>query len=164
MGEKIRQGLDLEHWGAFQHSFRQLTGLFAEVGAGKRGAPPATIITLGGDIHHAYLAEVGFRRGSGVKSAVWQAVCSPYRNPLDKRERRAAQLADTRGVGVIAKALARAARVPRTNVRWRLVEEPTFDNQIGTLTFDGRNASMRLEKATPGEPPTLETSLEHKLA
>jgi len=164
MGEKIRQGLDLEHWGAFQHSFRQLTGLFAEVGAGKRGAPPATIITLGGDIHHAYLAEVGFRRGSGVKSAVWQAVCSPYRNPLDKRERRAAQLADTRGVGVIAKALARAAGVTRTNVRWRLVEEPTFDNQIGTLTFDGRNASMRLEKATPGEPPTLETSLEHKLA
>ena len=99
LGEKIRQGLDLEHWGAFQHSFRQLTGLFADVGAGKRGAPPATIITLGGDIHHAYLAEVGFRRGSGVQSAVWQAVCSPYRNPLDKRERRMAQLADTRGVG-----------------------------------------------------------------
>ena len=26
LGEKVRQGLDLEHWGAFQHSFRQLTG------------------------------------------------------------------------------------------------------------------------------------------
>ncbi len=164
IGEKIRQGLDLEHWGSFQHSFRQLTGLFADVGSGERGAPPATIITLGGDIHHAYLAEVGFRKGSEVKSAVWQAVCSPYRNPLDRRERRAAQIANTRGVGAIAKALSRAAKVPHTDVRWRLVEEPTFDNQIGTLTFDGRHASLRLEKATPGEPPTLETSLERRLA
>ena len=45
-------------------------------------------------------------------------------------------------------------------MRWRLVEEPTFDNQIGTLTFEGRHASLRLERATPGDPPTLETSLE----
>ena len=87
LGEKIRQGLDLEHWGAFQHSFRQLADLMAEVAAGERGAPPATILTLGGDIHHAYVAEVAFHRDRGVRSPVWQAVCSPYRNPLDGRER-----------------------------------------------------------------------------
>ena len=99
-----------------------------------------------------------------MKSAVWQAVCSPYRNPLDKRERRMAQLADTRGIGPDRQgALARGGGAP-TDVRWRLVEEPTFDNQIGTLTFDGRHASLRLEKATPGDPPTLETSLERRLA
>ena len=54
--------------------------------------------------------------------------------------------------------------MPDSGVRWRLVEEPTFDNQIGTLTFDGRHASLRLEKATPGDPPTLDTSLERRLA
>ena len=54
--------------------------------------------------------------------------------------------------------------MPHSDVRWRLVEEPTFDNQIGTLIFEGRHASLRLEKATPGDPPTLETSLEHRLA
>ncbi|MDP9189928.1 MAG: alkaline phosphatase family protein [Actinomycetota bacterium] len=164
LGEKVRQGLDLEHWGAFQHSFRQLTELFAAVGAGERGAPPASIVTLGGDIHHAYLAEVAFRRDRGVKSPVWQAVCSPYRNPLDKRERRAAQLGGTRSIGLIANALARAAGVPDAELRWRLVEEPTFDNQIGTLTFSGRHASLRLERATPGSPPSLQTSLERRLA
>ena len=164
LGEKIRQGLDLEHWGAFQHSFRQLTGLMADVGAGERGAPPASIVTIGGDVHHAYLAEVEFGRERGVDSPVWQLVCSPYRNPLDRRERRAAQLANTRGAGVVGKLLARWAGVPDSGVRWRLVEEPTFDNQIGTLTFDGRHARVRLEKATPGDPPTLETSLEHDLA
>ena len=158
IGEKIRQGLDLEHWGAFQHSFRQLTDLFAEVGSGKRGAPPATIVTLGGDIHHAYLAEVGWRKGTGVQSAVWQAVCSPYRNPLDKRERRMAQMASTSVVGLIGKALSRAAGVPRNDVRWRLVEEPTFDNQIGTLVFDGPTRSCasrrrRPEIRRPSRPP-----------
>ena len=44
---------------------------------------PASIVTLSGDVHHAYLFEVAFPRGSGARSAVWQAVCSPYRNPLD---------------------------------------------------------------------------------
>jgi hypothetical protein len=164
LGEKIRQGLDLEHWGAFQDSFRQITGLMADVGAGRRGAQPASIVTIGGDVHHAYLAEVAFRREQGVKSPVWQLVCSPYRNPLNRRERRAAKLANTRGVGLIAKLLARGARVPDSGVRWRLVEDPTFDNQIGTLIFEGRHARVRLEKATPGDPPTLETSLEHSLA
>ena len=45
--------------------------------------PPATILTLSGDVHHAYLAEVGYPRGAGVQSAIYQAVCSPFRNPLE---------------------------------------------------------------------------------
>src|SRR3712207_8062569 len=42
--------------------------------------PISSIVTLSGDVHHAYLAEVAYPRGSGVRSAVWQAVCSPFRN------------------------------------------------------------------------------------
>lgn len=163
-GEKVRRALDLEHWGAFQHSFRQLMDLLADVGAGKFGEAPASVVTLGGDIHHAYLAEVAFKRDRQVRSPVWQAVCSPYRNPLVGHERRVARFGSTRGAAVIGRALARSAEVPESDVRWRLVQPPTFDNQIGTLTFNGRRADLRLERATPGDDPRLETTLERRLA
>jgi hypothetical protein len=122
------------------------------------------VITLGGDIHHAYLAEVAFRRERQVESAVWQAVCSPYRNPLDSRERRIAGLGSTDGGRLIGKALARSAGVPDADVRWRLVQPPTFDNQIATLRFHGREVRLTLERAASGEPAELETSLERRLA
>ena len=67
-GEKVRQGIDLEHWAAFHQSFRQVCEMLAEVAAGKRGRPPATVCVLGGDVHHSYLAEAhlsGGRRGPG---------------------------------------------------------------------------------------------------
>jgi len=62
------------------------------VGAGRRGAPPASIVVLSGDVHHAYVAEASFAR-PGVTAQVVQAVCSPMRNPLDRRERRALRAA-----------------------------------------------------------------------
>jgi hypothetical protein len=163
-GEKVRQGLDLEHWGAFRHSFDQLMELIGDVGAGRCGEAPASIVMLGGDIHHAYLAEVAFRRGEGVTSPVWQAVCSPYRNPLVGHERRVARFGSTKPAELIGRALARSAGVPSEDVRWRLVQPPTFDNQIGTLTFNGRRADLTLERALPGEDPRLETSLQRRLA
>ena len=83
MGEKIRQGADLEHWAAFGDSFESMCRHIREVGTGQHGEPPATIVALSGDVHHAYLAEVAYRRGTGMRSQVWQAVCSPFRNPLD---------------------------------------------------------------------------------
>ena len=49
-------------------SFRRMCDLLTEVGAGRRGEAPSTICVLSGDVHHAYLAEVGFRPGTGVKS------------------------------------------------------------------------------------------------
>jgi hypothetical protein len=163
-GEKVRRALDLEHWGAFQHGFRRLSGLLADVGAGRCGEAPASVITLGGDIHHAYLAEVAFRSDEGVSSAVWQAVCSPYRNPLDAKEKRVARLGSTEGARLIGRALARSAGVPDADVRWRLVQPPSFDNQIATLRFRGRSAWMTLERALPGDDPHLEVSLQRQLA
>jgi hypothetical protein len=168
IGERIRRAIDLEHWGAFHHSFQRITGLLRDVGAGKRGEPPASIVTLGGDIHHAYLAEVAFPRSAGVKSPVWQAVCSPYRNPLDARERRIARLGGSDGAKAIARLLRRSARVPDPDLRWRLVEPPTFDNQIATLRIDGRSAEIRIERTQASETApggaVLEKTLERRLA
>jgi PhoD-like phosphatase len=163
-GERIRRAIDLEHWGAFQHSFRQLMGLIEDVAAGRRGEPPRSIVLLAGDIHHAYLAEVAFRRDAGVRSPVWQAVCSPYRNPLDDTERRIARFGCSRFAEPIARALAASAGVERPDVRWRLVQPPTFDNQISTLRLDGPSASVQIEYTRPADRPTLETSLKRRLA
>jgi hypothetical protein len=168
-GEKIRQGLDLEHWAAFRHSFEAMCELLAEVGAGRRGRAPASIVVLSGDVHHAYLAEVAFPRGSGVTSRVWQATCSPFRNPLSAGERRAVRLGFSRAGTVLGRGLARAAGVPPPPVRWRFqAGDPRFDNQVGTLELDGRRALARLERSRPSERgvehPVLEVSDEHALA
>ena len=68
LGEKLRQGLDLEHWAAFGESLERMMGILKAVGTGERGEPPATIVALSGDVHHAYLAEVGFPPGTGMRS------------------------------------------------------------------------------------------------
>jgi hypothetical protein len=166
-GEKLRRALDLEHWAAFNFSFRGLERLLVEVGSGRRGAPPATILGLGGDVHHAYLAEVGFRRDAGVESAVYQAVCSPFRNPLDRHERVTVRAGGSPLIEGITHLLARTARVPDPEVRWRLVQEPTFDNQFATLELAGRQALLKIERTVPdheSDGHTIETSLERRLA
>ena len=157
--EEMRQAVDFDHWGAFQESFRRLTRLIEEIGSGEHGRPPATIGVLSGDVHHAYLAEVAFRRGSGVESFVYQGVCSPYRNALDSRERRVIELALTRPVAELTRMLARAAGVEDPGIRWRFCEGPFFDNQVATLSLDGRSARMKLEKV-PRDPEGRDERLE----
>jgi hypothetical protein len=161
VAERLRQELDLEHWPAWQQSFRRMVDLLVEVGAGRRGNPPSTICVLSGDVHHAYLAEVGFLPGTGVQSAVWQAVCSPFRNPLDTNERRVILACWTRFAGVVTRALARRAGVADPPVRWRLAhEKPWFNNQVAMLELEGARATFVLEKAIPPEDGRGEPVLE----
>ena len=167
LAEKARQTADLEHWAAFQESFGRLAELLRSVAAGERGPAPASIVVLSGDVHHAYLYEVAFRRGSGVQSNVYQAVCSPYRNPLEKKERRVIKLGMSRPFEAFTRALARSAGVDDPDVRWRMVGDgPWFDNQVATLEIDGRRIAMRLEKAVPTDTDSarLERVLDRRLA
>jgi hypothetical protein len=167
LAEKARQTADLEHWAAFQESFARLAELLRSVAAGERGPAPASVVVLSGDVHHAYLYEVAFRRGSGVRSNVYQAVCSPYRNPLAGKERRAIRLGMSRGFEMFWRALARSAGVDDPAVRWRMVGDgPWFDNQVATLEIDGRRIDMRLEKAVPVDTASarLDCVLDHRLA
>ena len=165
-GEWLRQTLDLEHWAAFGESFARVAQLIEDVGAGRRGSAPASIVVLSGDVHHAYVAEVAFRRAAGVRSAVYQATCSPVRNPLDARERRLMRAATSRTAAIVAGALARAAGVAKPSIRWRLSGKPSFENQIATLNLDGRTAELRIERAV-GEgnrEPHFECVLERSLS
>jgi len=165
--EKLRRAVDFDHWGCFSHSFRALRDLLGDVAAGRRGSKPASVVVLAGDVHHAYLCEVGWPAGEAEgKAPVYQAVCSPYRNPLDKRERRAIRLLFGKGTRRVTRALARAAGVPDPEIGWRFLEGPHFDNQVASLALDGRSARIKLEKTQAGdtEEHTLETSFERRLA
>jgi hypothetical protein len=166
LGERLRRAEDFDHWASFGRSFRRLFRLIREMGSQNGHRPPASIVLLSGDVHHAYLAEVGFPRGAGVKSRVYQAVCSPYRNPLSNRERRAIKLLFRKEAATITRAAARAAGVPDPAVGWRFLEGPYFDNQVATLMLEGRSARIELEKTTPGEADeqALQTSFQRDLA
>src|SRR6185295_20423575 len=102
LGDKLRRGLDLEHWAAFGDSLRDLENLVERISSGRHGEgrAPASVILLSGDVHHAYLARATFNGGDGDRDrdrgAVYQAVCSPLRNPLDSHERRAIRIGMSR--------------------------------------------------------------------
>ena len=167
LAEKMRQELDFDHWGAFADSFQRLTALIQEIGAGRHGKAPATIGVLSGDVHHAYLAEVAFRRDAGVRSVVYQAVCSPYRNALDTGERRVIRIGLSKPAELLTRSLAQAVGVPDPDVRWRFCEGPYFDNQVATIHLDGRASQLVLDKVHPdpdGRDERLERVFEHRLA
>jgi PhoD-like phosphatase len=168
-GERLRRALDFDHWAAFERSFHWLTRLIERVasGDGDGRAPPATVGVLSGDVHHAYLADVAFPRDAGVRSAVYQAVCSPYRNALDDRERRVIEYARARPVAALTRGLARAVGVDDPGIRWRFRQGPFFDNQVATLKLDGRSATVKLEKVPrdpEGKDERLEKVFEERLA
>lgn len=165
--EKLRRAVDFDHWGCFSRSFRDLRDLLGDVAAGRRGAKPASVVVLAGDVHHAYLCEVGWPVGEADdKAPIYQAVCSPYRNPLSSKEQLVIKAGFTRPFTQVAAALAKAAGAEDPGIRWRLRDGPCFDNQVATLHLDGRSATMRLDKTSPGDDDqqSLETSFELRLA
>jgi hypothetical protein len=151
LSEKLRRAVDFDHWASFMGSFQQLRDLLAEVADGRHGSAPASVVVLSGDVHHAYLCDIAFPGGAANRSPVYQAVCSPYRNPLDSRERAVVRAGFGRPLKALASGLARLAGAPDPGIRWRLLEGPYFDNQVASLRLDGRRASIRLDKTVPGE-------------
>jgi hypothetical protein len=137
------------------------------VGSGGRSSehPPASVVVLSGDVHHGYLAEVGF--GDGVESQVYQTVGSPLRNPLSLPERMVMRAGWTKRGEIFCKALARLAGAKEPDVRWRLVhEEPWFENHISVLKLRGREAYLEVEKTTSedADEPLLRRLLKRRLA
>jgi hypothetical protein len=165
--EKLRREVDFDHWGCFSHSFRALRDLLGEVAEGKRGRKPASIVVMAGDVHHAYLCQVGWPAGrADGKAPIYQAVCSPYRNPLSSKEQRVIKAGFTSTFTRVAAALAKLAGAEDPGIRWRKLDGPYFDNQVATLHLDGRHATMRLDKTVPGddEEQSLTESFHRELA
>ena len=163
--ERLRRGVDFDHWAAFQLSFAKMRDLLTEVASGQRGKRPSSIVVLSGDVHHAYLCELGLRGEASNRSPIYQAVCSPYRNPLEENERRVVRAAFGRALGSICSGLAKLAGAPEPGCRWRLLEGPCFDNQVSTLTLDGTRSEIRLERTVPNQNDDkgLVSSFSHRL-
>jgi hypothetical protein len=163
--EQLRRAVDFDHWASFQHSFQRLRELLEEVGSGRRGKAPASIVLLSGDVHHAYLCDIAFRPDVEMQSPVYQAVCSPYRNPLEAKERMVVRTGFSPAFAKIARGLAHLSGAPDPGIRWRLLEGPHFDNQVGTLHLDGRTATARLDKtvASGEDERKLEKTFERRL-
>jgi phosphodiesterase/alkaline phosphatase D-like protein len=166
LAEKVRRIVDLEHWAAFHGSLRDLEDLVDRIASGRHGDAPGTVVLLSGDVHHAYLARAVFASGDGERSPVYQAVCSPLRNPLDGHERAAIKVAMSRPAERVGHALARAAGVPDERLTWTIEEGPWFDNQVALLELDGRAASLTLEKtvAPQNSTPRLECVMRRRLS
>jgi hypothetical protein len=148
VGERIRQGVDLEHWAAFGWSFRGLAGLLRDTAAGLRGAAPASVVVLSGDVHFSYLATVDLPGGAG---RLYQVVCSPIRNPLGRGLRLLNGLAQFVVARWVGRLLARGAGVPEPPFRWRIEEGPWFDNAMATVHLDERHAWVQWQRAETDE-------------
>nr|WP_246062147.1 alkaline phosphatase D family protein [Haloactinospora alba] len=141
-GEKLRQDVDLEHWPAFQRSFRSTAGSVLRAASGDRGTPPASVLFLGGDVHFSYLAQARPAGADSVQSRIVQLVSSPTCNRLPGKLRWAMWGVTRRLTSMVGAALARSAGVRPSPLRWRLDAGPWFDNTLAFLELNGRTADV----------------------
>jgi hypothetical protein len=156
----------LDRWSSFHESFKELTGLIRAVGTGEKGHPPSSIVVLSGDVHYGYLAEATFREAH-VKSPVYQAVCSPFRNSLPGQKSRLQSLGWTKPGELAERFLTRLAGNEQEEVSWHLTHErPWFENNVATIVLEGQQATLTFEKAAPDDSgePGLEKIYKRRLA
>jgi PhoD-like phosphatase len=155
LGEVVRRAVDLEHWAAFRKSFDRLAAWFAHVGRGEHGRPaPATITVLSGDVHHTYVSEADYP--TPFETRVFQITCSPIRNTIPLPMKLVFRFSWSRTVERVVRFLDHWARVPPMPIAWHHPSGPHFGNMLAQVTFDGRRASVLIEKAVeraaPGKP------------
>jgi hypothetical protein len=153
--EKLRQGIDLEHWAAFHDSFAAMAKVLREIATGQRGRAPATVTFLSGDVHYSYLMQADLPEHA---SRVYQAVCSPIRNPLSRGMRYANTAASFGVAGAIGRLLARTAGLHERALDWSLRRGPIFDNALATVELAGRRAQVvwdGAEQPDDADMPTL---------
>ncbi|MGV8870975.1 MAG: alkaline phosphatase D family protein [Rhodococcus sp. (in: high G+C Gram-positive bacteria)] len=145
VAEKMRIGLDLEHWAAFTNSFNDMAALTRELSRGEN--KPSSIMWLSGDVHCSYVANANFGVGGRDVPATYQLTMSPFRNPLDLPIRAVNKLAIKRPAARILSTLARAAHVGPSGVEWEAEAGPWFDNGVMLLTLHGDSARLRVQHA-----------------
>jgi hypothetical protein len=133
--------VDLEHWAAFQRSFRKVAEIVQEVADGGRGPSPETVTFLSGDVHFSYVSEV--QRSSG--SRIIQAVCSPVRNPLPRFLRYFTAFMSYGVAAPVGALVAKGAKVPKPPFSWKGLKRPWFDNNLASLEDYGDGLRIRWE-------------------
>ncbi len=165
VGERFRRVAVLDHWASFQRSFRRLAELLEALATGRLGKAPKSVLLLSGDVHHSYLAEVGFPRGSGATSAVRQIVCSPFRKELSPREKQTMRFANSHLGTAIGRALARLAGCPPPRIAWRVVGDASYRNHVATLDISHSGVDLMVETTSGSDwrAPQLRTEFSERL-
>lgn len=164
LGRRLRRRLALEHWPAYPGSRTRLDGMLGEVSRGARGAAPASIVVLAGEVHHGSVARVGLPRAGSPP--VWHVASSPLRNPLGRPHRLLLRLAATGPFRWVMRVTARLAGVRRPAATTRLVAPLVFANHLVELDLEGRSARATFATATvDGDGrPALRLALERRLS
>ncbi len=149
-GEKVRQGVDLEHWAAFEKSFERMRREIAAVAGGRKGRAPATVTFLSGDVHFSYLAEAQLPEEAPTQTRVLQAVCSPIRNPLPAKAQMAERIASSRAGQAIGDFLSARAHATTPHLTWRVTRGPAFGNTLAELTLSGPDWRLSVSGARNG--------------
>jgi hypothetical protein len=149
IGERIRQGMDLEHWASFRKSFDDVTDLLTELV--QADDAPASILMLSGDVHCSYLAEARLSAVEHPGTAIRQLTMSPFRNPIPKHIRLANKLLDSRWMTFLLHKLARSAGVRDVAASWRTSYGPWFDNGVMSVAIDGGHAAIDVDHARLAE-------------
>ena len=145
VGERIRQGVDLEHWASFRASLDDVTELLTDIV--RRGEPPASVLMLSGDVHCSYLAAAELRHQAHPDTDIHQLTMSPFRNPVPRHIAWANKLLATRPMTGALRLLARRAGVGRVGIDWRLGEGPWFDNGVMTILLGEDGVYVEVEHA-----------------
>jgi len=152
LAERARRRGDLEHWPAFGRSFERLAALIREVsdgegradGDGAPALPPASAIVLSGDVHFSYVASLDATSGSATR--VVQLTSSPLRNGVPSKLQDVLRLATSRAGSLVGRAVLRTVADGRGDETWTMTAGPWFGNGIASLTFDGRESTVRFEQ------------------
>ena len=142
LGERMRQAIDLEHWAAFRRSFEAVANVVIDLAAGRHGEPPTSIGFLSGDVHYSYLARVSLPPPATSQTRVYQAVCSPFRNPLSGSCGSPPRHSPTGWPGSLGHAAARSTKVAEPPFRWEWVRGPWFDNNLATAEVTDRGLDL----------------------
>ena len=159
LADRATDRLGLEHWPAFPRSFDRLLTAASELAAGRRGAAPASMTFLSGEVHYSYVAELDRPAGN---TPVVQVVSSPLRNPSGRLLRSLHRFSTTAPAGLAARAVARLAGAQRQRWRWRLSGGLRFGNGLARFRYHDRHA--RVELVSPGPDGGLMTVANHRLS
>jgi hypothetical protein len=165
-GERLRRTLDLEHWPAFWRSFALFEQLLTGLATGEYGAPPASVTVISGDVHHSYLTAVNLPAGAQSRTAVYQAVCSPFHQWMPPLMRRARRLGGSAPGGLLGAVVARLAGARDPAIRWRITQGPWFENMLAVLEFAGCRAGVSFDcvSTDPSGTPHLVTACQTRLS
>jgi hypothetical protein len=145
-GEKVRRGLDLEHWPAFATSYGEFVTLVGDLQS--TGEPPPTTVVASGDIHFSYSARIDV----GPPGArVHQVVTSPIRNALIPPERGVIRFMLSGAGRRVGAALRRLAGRRPSAVPMETDAGPFFANNMCVIRYRGQDVELVFEQGTPAD-------------